>query len=125
MLHSRKERLEELIHQEVAKIIDQLKDPRMGMVTVSEVRLTNDIKLATIYVSILETERIPEIMKTLKQARGYIKKVLASRIVVKFMPDIQFKYDETIQRAARIEQLLQLIKKEHSESEPLQKDITE
>lgn len=125
MLHSRKERLEELIHQEVAKIIDQLKDPRMGMVTVSEVRLTNDIKLATIYVSILETERIPEIMKTLKQARGYIKKVLASRIVVKFMPDIQFKYDETIQRAARIEQLLQLIKKEHSESEPLQEDITE
>lgn len=125
MLHSRKERLEELIHQEVAKIIDQLKDPRMGMVTVSEVRLTNDIKLATIYVSILETERIPEIMKTLKQARGYIKKVLASRIVVKFMPDIQFKYDETIQRAARIEQLLQLIKKEHSESEPPREDIPE
>lgn len=112
MLHSRKERLEGLIKEEVAKILDQLKDPRKGMVTVNAVKLTKDLRLATIYVSVREDERIKKTMRVLEQARGFIKRELASRVILKYLPDIQFKYDESIQRAARIEELFLKIDKE-------------
>ncbi|MCD6385475.1 30S ribosome-binding factor RbfA [Candidatus Sumerlaeota bacterium] len=117
MLHSRKKRLEELIKEEVAKIIDQMKDPRVRMVTVTEVSLSNDLRYATVYVSILERERVDETMHALKRAQKFVRRELGSRIVVKYLPEVQFKYDKTFEQIARVEELLSQIKRDSGESE--------
>lgn len=117
MLHSRKKRLEELIKEEVAKIIDQMKDPRIRMVTVTEVTLTNDLRLATVYVSMLERDRVEETMGVLKRAQKFIRRELGSRIIVKYLPEVQFKYDKTFEQMARVEELLAQIKRESDEDE--------
>ena len=115
MLHSRKKRLENLIREEVALIIEAMKDPRLDMVTVSEARMSNDLKTVNVFVSVLEDQRRQALMDALEKARGFIKKELGSRIVVKYMPDIIFRYDESFNRAARIDQLLRTIHEETPE----------
>lgn len=117
MLHSRKKRLESLIQQEVAQIIDQLKDPRISMVTVTNVSMNNDLSVAHIYITVLDERHREETMKALEKAHGFIKKELGNRLIIKYMPDIKFEYDETIRRAARIEELLTQLHRETKEED--------
>jgi ribosome-binding factor A len=113
MLHSRKKRLEELVKEEVARIIDGMKDPRVNMVTVTDVRMSSDLKLARVYVSTLEKERVPQVISALKGAHGFIRKSLGERLVVKYLPDVEFFYDDTFEHVARIEELLGKIREEN------------
>ena len=104
----RPERLAEQIKEEVSLIIaGEVEDPRVGFVTVTEARVTPDLKHAKIYVSVLGTEEeIKASLAALKHASGFIRTQLGPALRMKRTPELHFVHDATIETAARIEQLL-------------------
>jgi ribosome-binding factor A len=108
MTGRRPERLAEQIKEEVSLIIaGEVEDPRVGFVTVTEARVTPDLKHAKIYVSVLGDEKeVKESLAALKHAAGFIRTSLGAVLRMKRTPELHFVYDETTETAARIEELL-------------------
>ena len=115
MLHSRIQRVEELIHQELARIVSQdLDDPRVRFASVNAVKVSKDLNEAVVQVSFLNDtpENTREGMAGLEAARGYIKRLLAARIVLKRLPDLHFKLDTSPTKAFEIFHILEDIRRE-------------
>jgi ribosome-binding factor A len=108
MTGRRPERLAEQIKEEVSLIISgELNDPRVGFVTVTEAKVSPDLKHAKIFVSVIgEDQQIAESMKALDHASGFIRHRLGSVMRIKHAPELRFIYDDTERTAARIEELL-------------------
>ena len=104
---------EEIRHELGIMVAGELKDPRNeGLVTVTEVRVTPDLKHARVFVSVIGTEE--EQKKTIRglaAAVGYIRHELADRIQLRRAPDIHFTLDHSEEYAQRIDELLRLTKK--------------
>lgn len=105
---NRVERLAEAIRQEAAEIIEyELEDDRISGVSVTDVKLTQDLRIAKIFVDIEGNEQeVASTLKALNRAVGFVKHQLALRLQVRKAPDLLFLYDDTWKRATRIEQLL-------------------
>jgi ribosome-binding factor A len=105
---SRKLRIEELIQREIAILIQQeVKDPRIGMVTVSSVDISPDLKHAKVFVTLLNNEKDRNTSITaLNHAARYLRHELARRIYLKTIPEIRFVYDESIARGVRLTELI-------------------
>ena len=118
MSSQRPGRVQEAIRQEVSKILhDQIRDPRLGFMTITGVELTNDLRFARIYFSVLGDDKAKKLaLKGLNSAKGYIKGVLGDRVKLRYMPDIEFKIDETLGRTQHIYDLFEQIKKERKEN---------
>jgi len=108
----RTDRLGEEIREEVAQmIVAELKDPRIGFVTVTRVALGPDLKLARIYVGVLGTEKQREAtLAGLKQASGYLRRALGQRLRLRHTPELLFQYDEGLAASDRVAQLLEEIR---------------
>ncbi|MBI4278585.1 MAG: 30S ribosome-binding factor RbfA [Armatimonadetes bacterium] len=108
MRRVRIERLRELFKEELSQIIQQeMKDPRIGFVSVTDVELSGDLRHAKIYISVLGDEDAKaRSMEGLESATGFIKTALAQRIRLRYMPDIGFLLDESIERGMRVIKLL-------------------
>jgi len=108
MTGRRPERLAEQIKEEVSLIIaGEVEDPRVGFVTVTDAKLTPDLRYAKIYVSVLGTEaEVKESLAALKHAAGFIRTQLGAMLRMRRTPELHFVYDETTETAARIEELL-------------------
>lgn len=108
------QRVGEQIKKELSQIFQQeLKDPRIGFVTVTGVEVTGDLQLATVYLSILgEGEERNRTLDGLEKAKGYIRTEVGRRIRLKHTPEIQFKEDKSLQYSDRIEQLLKEVKRD-------------
>ena len=109
MASHRKDRVAEEIKKELAEIIrEDMKDPRVkGLVSVTHVEVNRDISAATVYLSCLgNAEEQNEIVKAFKQASGYLRGELASRLKLRVMPELTFKSDQSIRIGARINELL-------------------
>jgi ribosome-binding factor A len=103
----RNERLADAIREDVARIVGQLKDPRIGFVTVTRVDLTPDLRTAHVHVGILGGG--PDRAKTLvglTQAAGFVRRELGRRLQVRHTPEIAFHYDEGLDATERVAQLL-------------------
>jgi len=111
--YKRSQRVSDLIREEIADIImDKVKDPRLGFVTVTGAKITEDLKIATVYISILKEEEKETTLEMLNSAKGFIRSELAKRVRMKFIPSLTFRIDESLERGVRIEKLLREIKKE-------------
>jgi ribosome-binding factor A len=111
---TRQQKVEELIKIEVSDIIQrEMKDPRMGFVTVTGVDTSPDLRYARVYFSVLgdETQKKGS-MKALKSAAGFVRAELGKRIRMRTIPEIEFRFDTTIEEGARIFELLQKIKQD-------------
>lgn len=109
----RSQRIRDLLREEVADIITyKLKDPRIGFITVTGVDVTNDLKIARVYVSILNPEEKETTIEVLNAARSFIRSELSKRLRMKFIPTIEFRLDTSIEYGSRIEKLLKEIKGE-------------
>jgi len=111
--YARNERVAALIQQVIAELLrKEISDPRLALVTITGVKLSRDLRHATIYYSFSapggEASR-QEVDKGFKQARGFLKRELAQRLDLRYMPDLKFFYDESIDYAARIESLLKAV----------------
>jgi ribosome-binding factor A len=110
----RKDRIASLISREISKIIErEIKDPRLGLVTITTVDVTSDLKTATVYFSSLNNKQ--EGLETLNRAKGYIKTNLAHRVRMKYMPDIQFRIDNSYEYGEKIDALLDNISQDDNE----------
>lgn len=104
----RKLRVQDQLREEVSQIIfKDIKDPGIGFVTIMEVKLTEDLKIAKVFCSVYgNEEEKAKSMAALNRSKGYIKFLLGQRIRLKYIPDINFVLDDTFEKVARIEEIL-------------------
>jgi ribosome-binding factor A len=106
-------RVDEAIRQVLGEALADLKDPRVGFVTVTDVRTSADLRHARVYVSVLgDTGRPSEAAQReatlagLSSAHGYLQSRIASELRLKRTPTLEFSYDDTTDRALRVDALL-------------------
>jgi ribosome-binding factor A len=112
----RQEKLGELIAAELSDLLrNRVKDPRVGFASITRVEVSGDLRHAKVFVSVMGTaEEQSATMKGLRNASGYLRHELATRIVLRYMPELSFKLDTSIEEGARI---LELIRKVEEEEE--------
>lgn len=81
----------------------------LGLITITNVRVTPDLKIAKVYVSIFEKERRDEVLEKIKAKTKFIRSELASRITIKFVPELKFFLDDTLDYVEKIEGLIKKI----------------
>ena len=108
----RMERLDELIRQEVARLIaEEMKDPRVGFVTVMSARVSPDLRHAHVHVSVLgEEQEKREALEALQRAGGFLRRRLGELLEVKYLPELHFELDRGVERAARIAEILDRVR---------------
>ena len=101
-------RVGEQIKKELSQLIQtELKDPRIGFITVTGVDVTNDLSQAKVYLSVLgDDEQKEASLKALGKATGFLRSELGKRIRLRHVPELIFKFDESIEYGSRIEKLL-------------------
>jgi len=106
-------KLEIDLQREISFIINsKLKDPRIGFVTVTDVKLSPDYHYLDIFISIMGEERVKnDSMKGLNQCEGFMKKNLKERFRLRTIPEIKFIYDKSIEHGLKITSILENLKK--------------
>lgn len=114
---TRQDRVRELLKTEVSKIVQrELKDPRLGFVTVTDAEVSKDLRHAKVFVSVMGNEKEKEeSLKVLQNAAGYIRSEFGRDARMKVIPEITFHLDTAVEHGARIFELLQQVK--HDEQE--------
>jgi ribosome-binding factor A len=104
----RMRRVDEAVRQVLADAIaEELKDPRVGFVTVTDVKTSPDLSFARVYVSVLGDEQARAAsLDGLRHAHGYLQGRIASDLRLRRTPTLEFRYDDTTDRALRVEDLL-------------------
>jgi len=108
MQGKRLERVNQLIKEEISVLLQrEVKDPRLGFVTVTEVDVTADLKLAKVYVSVLgPDEQWASSFRALESARGFVWNWLRRHLDLRVTPEIAFRPDRSMEHAAHIQSLL-------------------
>lgn len=110
----RQQRVAEEIQRRASQFIrEELKDPRLGFLTITGVDINSDLTHATLFVSVLgnETEQ-EQTMQTLRRAKGLIKRDLGDWLRIRTVPELTFKQDQSIERGIRILQLMKGLERE-------------
>lgn len=108
MASSKLERMDHILQREISNILQfELKNPKLGFVTVTDVRCSRDLSIAKVYVSFLgQQNRNDAGMKVLNQSKGYIRSNLAKKIKIRKMPDLVFVQDTSLEQGNKIEKIL-------------------
>ena len=104
------DRLNNSFVENISRIIrTEIKDERINFVTVTAAKITNDLSFAKVYVTVLNESEKDNIIKLLNKASNFIERELSKRIDIRKMPDITFVYDESLEYAANIENIIESI----------------
>ena len=108
MASNRINRINEEIQKELSSLFRGLKDPRVqgGMVTITHVDTTSDLRYARIFVSVLDKSQEKDTVKGLKSAAGYLRRELGASLRLRYTPELQFIADDSIEYGAHILELL-------------------
>lgn len=107
MASNRIGRINEEIQRELASLIPNVKDPRVtGMISVTAVETTPDLRYAKVYVSMLDKSGAKEVVKGLKSASGYLRRELGRSLKLRYTPELVFEEDHSIDKGAHILELL-------------------
>ena len=108
---NRMNRVDEEFKKEISMIIDQdLKNPNItGIISVTKVKVSKDLRVAKIYVSLLNCKSKKNTLEGLKNSSGFIRSELAKRINLRYTPELSFEIDESLEYGARIESILKEI----------------
>ncbi|MBD1380055.1 30S ribosome-binding factor RbfA [Metabacillus arenae] len=114
----RANRIGEQMKKELSEIIGRkIKDPRIGFVTVTDVRVTGDLQIAKVYISVLGNEEQREnTLKGLAKAKGFIRSEIGQRIRLRKTPELVFEFDESIDYGNRIETIIHEINQDNDKS---------
>ncbi len=104
-------RIEEEYKKELSQIIGyELKNPNVtGLISVTKVKVTNDLKYAKIYVSILNSKNLKETLAGLKKSAGFVRSELARRVNLRNTPELIFELDDSLEYGAKIDSILKEI----------------
>jgi ribosome-binding factor A len=109
----RPSRVSEEFREVLAEEIPRLKDPRVGFVTVTSVDVSPDLRRATVYYTVMGDESQRKSTRAgLRSARGHLRAVLGQQVRLKFLPDLDFEEDDTVERVQRLDRLLRQIQEE-------------
>ena len=108
MRFKRSQRIQELVHEEISKLIQHgLKDPRIGFATITKVDLSDNLKHARIYVSIMGSEEEKNAtLLGLRSAKGFIRNALGKNLHLKYIPELDFRRDESADHVEKISKIL-------------------
>ncbi len=110
--YKRSDRLGNQLHREIGKVIQfDINDPRLKFVTVTEVRLSDNLKDATVFISVMGDDS-EKAFARLVHAGGFIRKRTGERCYLKYVPRLNFKLDTSRERGAKIDNLLDQVKRE-------------
>jgi ribosome-binding factor A len=106
---SRRDRVAEQIRREVAELIrTEVKDPRIGMVSITDVEVTADYSHAKVFFSTLAgSEHVPAVLTGLQKAAGFLRRELGKRISIHMTPQLHFVFDQSLERGADLSKLIQ------------------
>ncbi len=112
--YRREDQLSGAITRELSDLIrTRMKDPRIGFASITGVELSHDLRYAKVYVSVMGSpEEQRETMRGLDSANGFLRRELAQRLTIRYVPEISFRLDESIARGARVLDLLKQVEQE-------------
>ena len=111
--NGREKKVAELIQKEVAKLVQrELRDPRLGMVTINEVRVSRDYAFSDIYFTVLPEDSSKNAELLLNEASGFFRSKLAKKLSMRTTPKLRFRYDSSLEEGARISSLIAKEKKQ-------------
>jgi ribosome-binding factor A len=115
----RQEKLSELIAVELSDLLrTRVKDPRVGFVSITHVEVSGDYRYAKVFVSVMgDKDEQTSTMKAMKHATGFLRRELASRLDLRYTPEIEFKLDRSIEEGSRILELIRKVEEERLEDE--------
>ena len=103
----RPQKLGDQIQRELSDLLQrELRDPRVGMVTITSVDVSPDLSHAKIFFTVLPEEKLAETSKGLSRAAGYLRSQLAKRVKLYTTPELRFVYDESVERGDRLSRLI-------------------
>ncbi|MDR3626827.1 MAG: 30S ribosome-binding factor RbfA [Ignavibacteriaceae bacterium] len=108
------DKVEHLIKEEISliflhKLQDRFQLSSFGFITITSVKVSPDLKIAKVYLSVFEKDKREAALEKIKSASGYIRSELASRIRIKFVPELKFFIDDTLDYVEKIEGLIKKI----------------
>lgn len=113
MNNMRSSRIAEELKKEISDIImHKIKDPRIEFVTVTDVELTNDLQQAKVFISVLNDKNKDDTLDGLEKANGFIRSEIGKRIRLRKVPEILFKYDESLAYGNKIDSIIRDLKKD-------------
>lgn len=122
--YSRTQRIAEQIQRDLAQLIQrEIKDPRLGMVTISFVKVARDLGYAEVYITVLplgeqtEEQALESSLEVLKEAAGYLRTELARNMQLRTVPRLRFHFDATIDRGRRLHSLIEQTIRESKEKQ--------
>ena len=118
-------RINEEIQREISAQIRRLKDPRVsgtGMVSVTRVDTTGDLRYSRIYISVLNKEQEKDVLKGLKSASGFLRRELGSALRLRYTPELQFIADDSMEYGAHILELLHNVEVQEEQRKPAQEE---
>ena len=112
----RQEKLGELIAAELSDLLrTRVKDPRVGFASITHVEVSGDLRHARVFVSVMGSdEERADTMRGLKNANGFLRHELATRLVLRYMPELAFKLDTSIEEGVRMLALINKVEREES-----------
>ncbi|MCK5305620.1 MAG: 30S ribosome-binding factor RbfA [Candidatus Omnitrophica bacterium] len=117
-MNQRLNRVDQLLKEEISKIIQQgLDDPAIGFITVTRVKTCSDLRLAKVYITVIGDEKKDTALKAVNKASKYIKRRLSEKITLRYLPDLKFYEDESINEGMRIEKLFRQIEEKKKEKD--------
>ncbi len=118
--YARGERIGVKIQQAITELLSKkMQDPRIEMATISSVNMSPDLRVAFIHVAVFgDKKRIRETLEGFKKSKGFIKKSIAPKLGLKYMPDLRFVYDDSFDKAAKMDALIKSANEGISDSEP-------
>ena len=113
--YERSDRVSGLIQQVLSEILQKgIKDPRLKMTTITNVKMSRDLRVARIYYAISGGEKsVEEVAQGFKSARGFVKRSLAGKLGLRYMPELEFFYDDSFDYGDHINKILKSIQKEN------------
>ncbi len=104
---SRTRRVGEQIQRELADLIrTEVKDPRVGMVTVNSVEVSKDLGHAKVFVTVMDDSQRQQTIDALQRAAGFLRSELGRRMVIRTVPQLHFHFDESVTRGAHLSSLI-------------------
>ncbi len=114
----RMRRVNEAVREVLAEAVGELKDPRIGFITVTGVETTADLRHATVFVSVLGSERKrANSLAGLEAAHGVLQAQIASELRLKRTPQLTFQYDPTVEQGVRMSKLIDELVTDHDDAE--------
>lgn len=112
--YSRSQRVVEQIRRELAELIRlEVKDPRVGFITLTDVEITPDYAHAKVFFTSMTGEAdVPEIMQGLRRASGFLRRELGRRIRIHTIPELHFNYDRSVEEGSRLSRLIDEVVRE-------------